>query len=405
MKVAVWGINYVPEVTGIAPFNAALCEYLVSQGHEVRMVTSFAYYPAWKKQAEDKSRVYRKDLMNGVEVHRCWHYVPCKVSALKRILHEASFVLTSFLCLLLLPRPQVMVVVSPPLLLGAAAWILGRIKRAPFVFHVQDLQPDAALGMGMLKGRMLTDALYGLEAIAYQRAARVSGISPGMMDVFAQKGVPEAKRVLFPNGVTIPPSDTLPRRGAFRARYQMASTEFLAVYSGNMGVKQGLSVLVEAAKHLAASGITILLCGDGAARAALEEAIAARGLRSIRMLPLLPAEEYAEMLLDADVSLITQQSGSGRFFFPSKLLSILAHGRPVLTVADADSDLAVAVAAGAFGLNVPPGAPEKVAAALVSLRQDAERLHAMEACAVQYIRQFEMHTVLQRFEAVLQELA
>ena len=85
-----------------------------------------------------------------MRIHRCWHYVPGKVRALKRIVHEASFIAVSLLRVLSLPRPDVFVVVSPPLLLGLAAWIAGIVKNSPFVFHVQDLQPDAAVGLGML---------------------------------------------------------------------------------------------------------------------------------------------------------------------------------------------------------------------------------------------------------------
>ena len=151
MKILVWGINYAPEATGIAPYNVALCEFLRRAGHDVRMLTTFAYYPAWRKAPGDTGKLYRTDLINDVPVHRCWHYVPSRVSSLRRIVHEGTFVLTSFLRALTLPRAEIMVVVSPPLLLGAAAAWLGRIKRTPFVFHVQDLQPDAAVGLGMLK--------------------------------------------------------------------------------------------------------------------------------------------------------------------------------------------------------------------------------------------------------------
>src|SRR5262249_51003651 len=139
LKVTVWGINYAPEVAGIGPYNSALCNYLKGQGHAVRMVTSFPYYPSWKKTAADQKRVYRTDDLSGVTVHRCWHFVPSCPTALKRILHEGSFVLFSFLRLLFLPRPDVFVVVSPPLLLGASAWLMSWLKRAPYILHVQDL--------------------------------------------------------------------------------------------------------------------------------------------------------------------------------------------------------------------------------------------------------------------------
>src|SRR5262245_56034319 len=134
LKFTIWGINYAPEVVGIGPYNTALCRFLVSRGHSARMVTAFPYYPAWEKQSEDCASLFRTDYLDGVPVHRCWHYVPKRPNSLKRILHEVSFVAVSFIRQLLLPRPDVLIVVSPPLLLGAAAWLLCLLKRAPFVF-------------------------------------------------------------------------------------------------------------------------------------------------------------------------------------------------------------------------------------------------------------------------------
>src|SRR5262245_60013179 len=124
LKVTVWGINYAPEVVGIGPFNTALCRFLLERSHSVRMVTTFPYYPAWEKQRRDCGALFRTENLDGVPVHRCWHFVPKRPSPFKRILHEISFVTSSFVRQLLLPRPDVLVVVSPPLFLGAAAWLL-----------------------------------------------------------------------------------------------------------------------------------------------------------------------------------------------------------------------------------------------------------------------------------------
>src|SRR5207302_1752690 len=117
------------------------------------------------------------------------------------------------------------------------AWLLGKIKRRPFVFHVQDLQPDAAAGLGMLKGGRLMRALYWLEAFAYRKAARLSGIMPGMIEAFRRKGVSPSKLILFPNGVVLPDLSNVPEPGAFRARHGFAADDFLTAYSGNLGVK------------------------------------------------------------------------------------------------------------------------------------------------------------------------
>ena len=401
MRVIVLGINYAPEFTGIAPHNVALCEFLHARGHDAQMVTTFSYYPTWRKRPEDRGKLFRTDRINGVPVHRCWHFVPPQVSALKRILHEATFVLTSSLRVLSLPRADVMVVVSPPLLLGSAAWLLGKIKNAPFVFHVQDMQPDAAVGLGMLRAGWFIRALYALEAFAYRSAARVSGITQGMLVKFRGKGVLEKKLIYFPNAISLAQEEPIPMRGEFRRQNGLAAEAFLAVYAGNLGVKQGLDVLIEAARLLRNRQIQIVICGDGAQREVLAEQARRLELPNVTMLPLQQGADYISLLEDADLCFITQQSGSGNSFFPSKLLGLLAQSKPVITVADPESELAEAAIAGGFGLNIPPGRPQEVAAVLDEVAGDPARLQAFGAAGRIYVQQFEKTHV---FETFLREL-
>ena len=405
MRILVWGINYAPEVTGIAPCNVALCEHLRAAGHDAHMLTTFAYYPSWTKRPEDAGKLYRTDALNGVPVHRCWHYVPKKVSALKRIAHEGSFVATSFVRALTLGRFDVAVIASPPLLLGAAAWLLRKLRGTPYVFHVQDLQPDAAVGLGMLKPNAFTRMLYRLEAFAYAGAARVSGISQGMLRAFAAKGVEEEKRVYFPNGV--PSVDVeLPARGSWRARHGFAPDDFLAVYSGNLGVKQGLDILLTAAGELRDPRVKIVVCGQGAAGEKLRAASEALRLPNFVLLPLQDDAAYRAMMADTDVALITQQAGTGQYFFPSKLLSALMYARPVLAVADADSELALALAEGGFGLLTPPGDAAELARTLErAAASDATERGAWGERGRRYVGRFEWARVLAEFEAELRRVA
>jgi colanic acid biosynthesis glycosyl transferase WcaI len=405
MRIVLWGINYAPEITGIAPHNVAPCEFLQRNGHDVEMVTTFAYYPAWRKRAEDRLKFFRTDRINNVRVHRCWHFVPGRVSAWKRIVHEATFVLTSTICVLLLKRPDAYIVVSPPLLLGTVAWLAARLKHAPFVFHVQDLQPDAAVGLGMLKPGLFTRALYWLEAFAYKHATRVSGISEEILDAFRHKAVPESKLILFPNTVMLPAETDNPQRGIFRTKYNFSPNEFLAIYAGNLGVKQGLEILIAAAELLRAEpNIRIIMAGDGAARESLEAKLRDHNLNNISMLPLQFGSDYKELLVDADVSLITQQSGSGNAFFPSKLLVTLAHSSPVVTVADEDSALARVVAEGQFGENIAPGRPDQLAKAFQELAENPQLLRRWGENGRTYVQRFEQKYVLGEFVEKLSSL-
>ena len=403
MRVIVWGINYLPEFTGIAPHSVALCEYLRARGDDVAMVTGFPYYPSWKKRPEDRGRCCRTDQINGVAVHRCWQFVPERVSALKRIFHEASFVFTSTWRALSLPRADVYVLVSPPLLLGVAGWLVGWIKDAPFVYHVQDMQPDAAVGLGMLKAGWFTRALYALESFAYRQATRVSGITQGMLRSFRAKGVPEQKLIYFPNAIALD-AESPPVRGDFRTRHGFTSDEFLAVYAGNLGVKQGLEVLLETAPLLRTAQIRILICGDGAQREVLAQRLRDLKLPNLRMLPLQAGRDYRALIVDSDVCFITQQAGAGNSFFPSKLLGLLAESKPVVTVAAPECELALSLVEGRFGVNVPPGHARELADLLDTLASDPQRLADYGTAGRRYVEQFEKSRVFQSFAEELELL-
>ncbi len=430
MRIVVWGINYAPEPTGIAPFNTGLCDDLRARGHEVRMVTTFPYYPNWTKAESDRGRLFRTDRVADVVVHRCWHYVPLRPTALRRIFHELSFGLTSLLRVLFLPKPDVYIVVSPPLLLGPLAALVSKLKRRPYVFHVQDLQPDAAVGMRMVKAGWFTRMLYGAETLSYRRAARVSGISKGMLAAFTRKGVPPLKQRLFPNwmrsygknAVAVEDEANLSQRAAaFRQKYQIAPTTFLATYSGNFGRKQGLETLVEAAALLdqqhrrsltgknlglpeeTVPKILILLVGAGVMRERLEAQILGAQAHNIQLMPLMDEADYHGMLAASDIALILQAPGTGQFFFPSKLLSILSVGTPVLGMADPDSELAHAIAEGQFGVNVPDANPESLASAIKELAQKPDRLAELRKNTI-WVRQFSGDVILARFERDLREV-
>jgi colanic acid biosynthesis glycosyl transferase WcaI len=244
--------------------------------------------------------------------------------------------------------------------------------------------------------------LYGLERFAYRHAAAVSGISDGMMHDLQRKGLPARKRIYFPNWLRQAPPSAV--KGEFRRRFNLSPTDFLAVYSGNLGRKQGIDVLVETAQHLANEPITLVIAGAGAEREALAQHVAGLKLPRLALLPLLSDEDYALMLADADVGLITQASGTGQYFFPSKLLSLLQAGLPVATVADADSELAQAVADGGFGLNVLPGHARDLADALGRMAGDAE-LRKRFRERTQWVQRFNPTVVLPRFARQLEAIA
>jgi colanic acid biosynthesis glycosyl transferase WcaI len=202
MKIAVIGINYWPDETGIAPFNTGKCEYLASRGHEVTAFTALPYYPAWKVPDSYRRRFFLREKRAGVTIIRSWLYVPKQLSSTKRIIHEASFVAFSFLRSISSGgrnRPDLLIVITPPLALGLAAILLSRKWKIPFVQHVADLQPDAAVDLGMLSPTGFTRLLYAVELLSYRKAAMISTLTASMRERIVEKGIASEKVILSPD--------------------------------------------------------------------------------------------------------------------------------------------------------------------------------------------------------------
>ncbi|HWB58582.1 MAG TPA: glycosyltransferase, partial [Chthoniobacteraceae bacterium] len=150
--------------------------------------------------------------------------------------------------------------------------------------------------------------------------------------------------------------------------------------------------------------VKIIICGEGSARDSLSEMIARDGLKNILLLPLQAENDYREMLADIDVALITQQKGTGRAFFPSKLLNALAYARPVLAVADEESELTRVLVEGKFGARVLPGDAEALARKLDGLAASPGELAGFGAAGRKYVERFDRARVFAQFaEGVLRE--
>lgn len=405
LRVQIWGINYAPEKTGIAVYTTMLAEHLqATPGISVEVLTGFPYYPSWRKEKKDQRCFSRREVIHQVPLQRSYLYVPTKINGWRRILHEASFVIPSWFRLLLKKRPDVLLVISPPLPLGVAARVYHWLRGVPYVLHVQDLQPDAAVGLGMLNPGLFTRFLYRMESFAYRGASRVSGISQGMLQAFSSKEVPVDKQIFFPNPVHLPhdlPDSTQRQASGLQLKNRLGWPQdcILLVYAGNIGVKQGLDQIIHALDDLPPeTPLRFIICGHGADRERLEK-IAAKSHRSdlLAWFPTLPDDEYRELMEATDLALITQLKGSGVAFFPSKLLTTTAFACPVLALADPASELFRAVEEGRLGWTVPSNEPEQLLAFLHRLPGIREEFKVRGENGCQWVRQFSRDSVLEDF--------
>lgn len=370
MKILIVSINYWPEQTGIGAFTTYRAEYLAAAGHEVAVCTTFPYYPEWKVPASYKGRVASGEQRNGVSVFRSYAYVPNPVTALRRVFHEGSFIVSSLINAFFRKRPDVLFVVSPPLGLAVPALLLSRIWRVPYIFDVEDLQPDSAADLGMLP-EWAIKVLYGLERSAYRNAALVTTLTPSMRQRIISKGIAKEKVELVEPRMDESLADLSPAEGgAFRRRYNLGD-EFLVTYSGNMGVKQGLDVVLDAAALNRSDNSTLfLLVGGGADHDRLRCRAAELNLLNVRFLPLLEEEEFRGLIAASGICLVTQQRYVSEVAFPSKVVTYMAAARPIIASVNPDSEVAQVIRESGAGKVVEAENAEALLSAIRDLRED-----------------------------------
>ena len=370
LKILILSINYWPEVTGIGAFTTYRAEHLVASGHEVEVCTTFPYYPEWKVPVPYAGKIAQSEERNGVKIVRSYAYIPNPVTAMKRVFFEASFIASATLRALRRKRPDVLLVVSPPLGLAASAIFLSRLWRVPYVFDVEDLQPDAASDLGMLPGWALR-FLYRVEEAAYRHARLVTTLTPSMRKKIVDKGVPNEKVELLEPRMDDSLVDLVEEEGsAFRQRYHLEE-KFLVTHSGNMGVKQGLDVVLGAAAlNRSDDSMCFLFVGDGADCGRIQRRAAELKLQNVKFLPLLSQQDFRGLLAASGVCLVTQQQSVSEIAFPSKIVTYLAAGRPIIASVNPDCEVARVVRESGAGRVVDAEEPEALSFALQEMRHE-----------------------------------
>jgi len=408
LSLVIYSIHYYPEQIGIGVFNHGMAEYLARQGHEVTVVTAFPWYPSWRVGHPYAGRWSMAESEGGVTVLRSFVPSPRKVSARTRVMHETIFALSScwHLLKLLFKKIDAVIVICPPLQLGFWAWLFCRIKHMPFVFHIQDLQIDAAADLGLIKNRFILSFLRRWERFLFRRAAVLSTISDGMKKRIEAKSTFRRPVFLFPNWVDTQFMRPMPRDNAFRKLHGIGSDKFLVLYAGNIGEKQGVDILVDVAlltKDL--QDIIYLIVGEGAGWGRLKQRFQDGEPCQIRLLPLQPREKLPEMLAAADLSLVIQKKGVGDFLMPSKLWNIMGSSRPVVAAAEADCELARCVQKSGCGEVVPPEDPKLLAGAILKFYDDPALREKCGSSGRSFVEtHFSYQNVMADFENVLLNL-
>lgn len=377
---------------------------LQAKGHKVEVLTGFPNYPGGKVYSGYKISWYKKEILDGIVIHRAPLYPSHDSSALKRILNYTSFGLSSAIIGLINTRDiDVIYSYHPPLTTSISALILSYFKNIPFVVDIQDLWPDTLSATGMLTNKSILRIIAKICELLYKKADKIIVLSPGFKKLLVSRGVPSNKIEIIYNwcnesalknyeksDVILPDNDNLN-----------------LVFAGNLGYAQGLPAIVETSRILQENciNVNIVLLGDGVAKQEAVEMGMKQNLNNLFFLPRVPMSQVGGILSQADMLLVHLNDNElFRITIPSRTQTNLAIGKPIIM--GVQGDAADLVNASGAGVVCPPNSPEKLANAIKSLasKTSDERLNIGNKGKNFYYRELSLEKGVSKFCDIFQEL-
>jgi colanic acid biosynthesis glycosyl transferase WcaI len=335
-RILLIGHNFAPEPTGIGKYSGEMMEWLTKKGNDCTVVTTYPYYPHWKIQSPYKNGWYKKEVVSFSEceekltVYRCPLYVPEKLSGTNRMLHDFSFFISMFFAVIKLmlfdKRFDYIITVAPPFHLSYLSIFYRMIKGGKLIYHVQDLQIEAAQESKLLKGDKLFNLLFKAEKFILKQNDVLSSISQGM--------------IVFPNWVETSVFSPIIDKTNLKKNWSYNNDQFICLYSGSIGEKQGLENIIYAAESLKENTrIQFIICGTGPYKSKLQDLVLNKQLKNVTFLPLQDKKYFNDFLNMVDLHLIVQKAFMGDLVMPSKLLAILSSGGVSLVTAEKNTSL------------------------------------------------------------------
>jgi len=365
MKILLLTQWYPPEPM---PLLSDMTETLQALGHEVTVLTGFPNWPSGKLYPGYRLRLWQREERNGVQIIRVPLFPDHSTSAVKRALNFLSFAVSAtVLGFWLVPRPDVMHVIHPPITIGLPAVVLSFLWRIRFTLEIQDMWPENLQSTGMVRNRAVLRAVASFANWVYRRSAAIRVISPGFRLNLVQKGVGAGKIRVISNWVDTDNYKPLPSEQNF-ANALGLSGRFNILYAGTIGLAQGLDVILDAAPQLHSQlpQAQFVLAGDGLDYERLKAKAALLGLQNVRFLGRLPGDMMPQLYACADVLMLHLRSDPlFAITIPHKVFTYLAAGKPALVAAE--GDVATLIQSAGAGLVCKPSDPGDLARAVNAL--------------------------------------
>jgi colanic acid biosynthesis glycosyl transferase WcaI len=410
-RILLIGGNYFPEPTGIGKYNGEMIDWLANQGYECGVITTFPYYPYWKVQAPyaTRSSWYRTEKRSlydnvPIKVYRCPHYVPVLPGGKNRLFSDLTAFISFFFQLLLLlfkKKYDIVIAVAPPFQLGLLGLLYKKIRGAKFIYHIQDLQIDAASELGMIKSASFTKLLFGIERFIIKNADHVSSISEGMIKKIKSK----FKRpvILFPNWADTELLYPIKRKEELKARFGYSASDTIVLYSGAIGEKQGLQMILHTANQIRTNpAMKFIICGSGPYQQRLVDLAGSMELTNVDFMPLQDKETFNDFLNLADVHLVMQKADVKDLVMPSKLTSIFSVGGLALVTAVEGTNLHSLISQHNMGILIDPEDQQAMLDALIQATDESHD-HVRENARRYAENHLSIDMVLTKFLTVIME--
>ena len=410
-EILLLSLVFPPDRVSTAQIMGELAVDLGKHGHRVKVISTIPHYNRNLENERDQplrpkwGKILYQSEYHGITVYHT--FMPSKShNILLRILAWAFFHIISVIVgLTIVPRPSVIIAPSPPLTIGLCAWLLGMLRRAPYIYNVQEIYPDIAIRLGAVRNRWIIGLLYCLEKFVYSKASAVTVIASRMRENLLEKGVSNDKVHVIPNFVDVNDLVPLPKDNDFSREHNLYS-KFVVSYAGNMGPAQGLDHFIDVAKILREeAGICFLMMGDGILREFLRQRIERYNLGNFVFLPYQQYSLMGQAYAASDLCLVPQAIETGFEAIPSKVYRIMACARPVLAVTDQNSDLAHLVSESSCGASVLPGSVEVLAEMIMRAYHNQQEWQKMGISGREHVvRHYTRETVTNQYNELIEKL-
>ena len=407
MHVVFFNRSFYPDTAATGQLLTELCEDLVRHhGCRVTVIAGVPLLPADETPESTTARAsVGPETYRGIEIRRARGTRFAKRRFVGRATNYVTYFLSACWAGLSVDRPDVVVALTDPPIIGLAGWLAAKRFRVPLIMAYQDIFPEVGRLLDDFRSDSVDALLRRVNRFLCTRATRIVALGDTMRQrLIDDKGASPERTVVISNWADTSAITPGARLNAFSATHGL-NDKFVVMHSGNLGLSQGLETIVDAAALLrTVREIHFVLQGEGVRKPALQERARAFGLSNVTFLPFQPKDRLGESFAAADVFIVSLQRGLAGYIVPSKLYGILAAGRPFVAAVEEQCEVASIARSGACGLVAEPGNARDLADRILAFHSDRAMADACGANARSISAGFDRRVQVSRYAELFRDV-